>query len=241
MKRYIRIGIIALIIVFVGYLSTTVLKGTTTEQKEENKKEEVKEIYQEIATSTTKAQEDINIIKTYQEKFNNSDIIGELSIENTDLKVPVAQSTDNDYYLNHLLDKSKNSLGSVYLDYRNKTTDRKIIIYGHNSENVYTEFNLLENYLKKSYYESHSKIVFKTESSEYNYQIFSVYIAIDDFQHVNLNYDSTGYANHLNWLKNKSIYNTGVEVSRYDDILILQTCYFDPEGSYLIVAAKKVK
>ena len=35
------------------------------------------------------------------------------------------------------------------------------------------------------------------------------------------------------------MYDTSVEVND-EDILVLQTCYFEPMGSYLIVAAKKV-
>lgn len=234
-KAGIIIGIIAIVLIICCIF---LIPNSVSKQEKEDRqaKQQITEEYQEIA----EAIETSNIIQQYQEKFNNPDIIGELSIENTNLKVPIAQSTDNDYYLNHLLDKTRNSLGSVYLDYRNQTTDRKIIVYGHNSENVYTEFNLLENYLDKSYYDKHSTIYFQTETTSYQYQIFSVYIATDDFQHVNLNYNTTEYVNHLAWLKSQSVYDTGVEVSAYDDIIVLQTCYFNPEDTYLIIVGKKI-
>lgn len=216
--------------------NTTSLK----EVRDQKAKEQITKEYHEIVSSVAKEEKTDNIIQQYQQAFHNSDIIGRLSIENTNLDVPVAQSGDNDYYLNHLLDKSVNSLGSVYLDYRNKTTDRKIIIYGHNSENVYTEFNMLENYTHSSYYHTHSIINFQTENNFYQYKIFSIYIATDDFQHVNLNYNSYDYAKHLAWLKTQSLYDTGVEVNGYDHIIILQTCYFSPDDSFLIIAAKKI-
>ena len=232
-----------LFVIFIIICSGIFLLFNTTSLKEvrdQEAKEQITKEYHEIVSSVAKEEKTDNIIQQYQQAFHNSDIIGRLSIENTNLDVPVAQSGDNDYYLNHLLDKSVNSLGSVYLDYRNKTTDRKIIIYGHNSENVYTEFNMLENYTHSSYYHTHSIINFQTENNFYQYKIFSIYIATDDFQHVNLNYNSYDYAKHLAWLKTQSRYDTGVEVNGYDHIIILQTCYFSPDDSFLIIAAKKI-
>lgn len=232
-----------LFVIFIIICSGIFLLFNTTSLKEvrdQKAKEQITKEYHEIVSSVAKEEKTDNIIQQYQQAFHNSDIIGRLSIENTNLDVPVAQSGDNDYYLNHLLDKSVNSLGSVYLDYRNKTTDRKIIIYGHNSENVYTEFNMLENYTHSSYYHTHSIINFQTENNFYQYKIFSIYIATDDFQHVNLNYNSYDYAKHLAWLKTQSLYDTGVEVNGYDHIIILQTCYFSPDDSFLIIAAKKI-
>lgn len=232
-----------LFVIFIIICSGIFLLFNTTSLKEvrdQKAKEQITKEYHEIVSSVAKEEKTDNIIQQYQQAFHNSDIIGRLSIENTNLDVPVAQSGDNDYYLNHLLDKSVNSLGSVYLDYRNKTTDRKIIIYGHNSENVYTEFNMLENYTHSSYYHTHSIINFQTENNFYQYKIFSIYIATDDFQHVNLNYNSYDYAKHLAWLETQSLYDTGVEVNGYDHIIILQTCYFSPDDSFLIIAAKKI-
>ena len=232
-----------LFVIFIIICSGIFLLFNTTSLKEvrdQKAKEQITKEYHEIVSSVAKEEKTDNIIQQYQQAFHNSDIIGRLSIENTNLDVPVAQSGDNDYYLNHLLDKSVNSLGSVYLDYRNKTTDRKIIISGHNSENVYTEFNMLENYTHSSYYHTHSIINFQTENNFYQYKIFSIYIATDDFQHVNLNYNSYDYAKHLAWLKTQSLYDTGVEVNGYDHIIILQTCYFSPDDSFLIIAAKKI-
>ena len=123
--------------------------------------------------------------------------------------------------MNHLLDKSYSTLGSVFLDYRNNIDDRKILIYGHNSQDIYTEFRFLENYLNYNYYLEHSDMYLRTVDNNYHYKIFSVYVAINDFRHVNLKFDDEGYAQHLQWLKDKSAYNTGLEVNKYDNVLKL--------------------
>lgn len=205
--------------------------------------EEKSAIADSIILSEEEVQEDISNgeqVLAYREAYHNEDVVGVLQIPNTNLVVPVLQSDDNEYYLNHLPDKTRSSLGSVFLDYRNKVDDRKIILYGHNSETVETEFHLLENYVDPNYYSEHNMIFFQTDEHLYRYQIFSVYIATEDYQHVNLNFTEEAYARHLAWLKEQSLYNTLVGVSPYDEVLVLQTCYFDPVGSYLIVVGKKI-
>ena len=59
------------------------------------------------------------------------------------------------------------------------------------------------------------------------------------FNIVSYGVDDNGYIEHLRWLKSQSLYETSVDVYN-EDILVLQTCYYNPEGSFLIVAAKKV-
>ena len=231
-NRKLIVGIIIFLLLFSFILWHN--KENINNYKEEKHKIKEVEKYEEISTSVVEDQ----IIKEYQKAFNNDKILGELSIPDTSLKVPVVQGSDNNYYLNHLLDKSYSILGSVFLDYRNSVDDRKILIYGHNSETLYTEFRFLENYINKDYYEGHKDIYFRTLNDMYHYKIFSVYIAKSDIRHVNLKLSYNEYVNHLTWLKEQSLYDIGEEVTD-EDILILQTCYFKPKGSYLIIAAKK--
>ena len=238
MKRKVIISS-TLILLLIGCVSLVAYQNLNNEDKHDEEEKATKErIYQDISTLSIENNE--NVVLNYQKGFNNTDIIAELSIENTDLVTPVAKGNDNEYYLNHLLDKSRNSLGSVFLDYRNNIDDRKILIYGHNSENVYTEFHLLENYLDEEYYYDHDDITLKTVDNTYNYKLFSIYIATTNLQYVNLNFTDTEYYEHLNWLKNNSIYNTGVTIDPNSEILVLQTCYFGIDNSYVIIAAKKI-
>ena len=238
MKRKVIISS-ALILLLIGCVSLVAYQSLNSNEKvEQEEKANEEKIYQDISTLSIENNE--NVVLNYQKEFNNTDIIAELSIENTDLVTPVVKGSDNEYYLNHLLDKSRNSLGSVFLDYRNNVDNRKILIYGHNSENVYTEFHLLENYLNEEYYYNHDDITLKTIDNTYNYKIFSVYIATTNLQHVNLNFTDDEYYEHLNWLKSNSIYDTGVTIEPNSEILVLQTCYFGIDNSYLIIVAKKV-
>lgn len=185
-------------------------------------------------------QVDDKTIDNYRKDYNNQDIIGELVIANSNFKEIVVQTSDNEFYLNHLVDKTYNRLGSIFMDYRNTVDDRKIIIYGHNSEDIYTEFNLLENYLNFDYYKGHQDIYFKTINNNYHYKVFSVFIVINDYRYINLNFSDDEYNKHLNYLKEQSVYDTYIDVNDNDEIIVLQTCYFQPKNSYLVVVGKKV-
>ena len=203
---------------------------------QEKKKNEVKIIYNNVVSKISIA--DVNVLK---DTLKNQDIVGRLYIDKTDIDVPILQYSDNDYYLKHLPDGSYNIWGSVFLDYRNKITDKKLIIYGHSSNRVTTEFNSLYEYLNKDYYNNHSDIYFDTKKGRYHYKIFSVYVASDNYTHVNLNLNDNNYLKHINYIKNSSLYDTSVIVNSSDDIIILQTCHPTIRDAYIIVAGKKIK
>jgi len=165
----------------------------------------------------------------------------ELTISNTDIKIPIVQGVDNSYYLNHLSNGDESKLGTPFLDYRNHLNDQKLLIYGHNSKTIATEFHILEKYLNPSFLKEHSMIFLKGKKISYQYKIFSVLIVTDDFQHMKINMSPEEYQKHIRWLKKQSVFDTFVDVYDYDDILILQTCYYNPKDSYLLIASKKVK
>ena len=234
-KKIIYIIIVSFIIIgnLIWYFN---FSNTARNKKDQKDKEIITNTYKNVDNTIN---ED-NVIKKYQDMFSNDDIIGELSINNTDLKVPIVKGKDNDYYLKRLLNKQVNSLGSVFMDYRNNTSDRKIIIYGHNSHNVYTEFHILEKYLNSSYYSNHSIITFKDINYTYTYQIFSVYKTNKNYKHVNLNFTSEEYSEHVKWLNNNSLYDTHVPVDDDSQIIVLQTCDISNDGEYIIVVGKKI-
>ena len=61
-------------------------------------------------------------------KEQNNETIAWLKINNTNVEYPVVKGTNNSFYLNHSFDKSKNSAGWIFADYKNKfdNTDKNI-------------------------------------------------------------------------------------------------------------------
>lgn len=236
-KKIIIFTLTGIFLLCIGLLLIPIDKEQKTVDKKQEVATEEKEPIEEIEQIDTGNTE---IITQYQTQYNNPDIVAELEIPNTDIKTPIPKGTDNSFYLNHLPDKSESYLGSIFLDYRNTVDDRKLIIYGHNSPNIDTIFHGLEQYTSYDYYQQHQDIYLQTATKRYHYKIFSVYIATSNVSHVNLNLTNPEYIRHLQWIKEQSLYDTGISINN-EDILILQTCYYNPQNSYLIIAAKKIK
>ena len=186
------------------------------------------------------------IINSLKNEYNNNDIVGILKIDG-ELEVPILQTENNDYYLNHTINKEKSVYGSIFLDYRTDINSKKILIYGHSSIKTKVPFNILEKYYEKDYYENHKYISLTTSKEEKIYEIYSVYIETSDFSYMNINFiDNKDYYKHISNLKYKSIYNTNIELKEDDEILILQTCsnqedYINYEKKYLLIISRRIK
>lgn len=242
-KKYIYlINIIVLLLVILSSIGISIYKyNTNISNKQVNsKKIEIKEQEEKIDY-----QEELNKIKT---EYNNNDIVGLISIEDTNFKEIVMQSTDNDYYLEHTVYHEENWRGQTFLDYRNDINNsNKLIIYGHNSNYYNLPFKIFENYYDESYYKEHKYIYLQTNEDVYKYEIFSVYVEVSDWDYYNkMNFNSKDeYFNHILKLKNKSMYNTQVDISENDKILIIQTCsskkeYSNYENKFLLIISKKI-
>ena len=186
-------------------------------------------------------------INDEKEEYSNEDVVGILKFENINKKISVVQTSDNDFYLNHDLNKNPSDKGSVFLDYRvNIDSSKKLLIYGHSSENIYTDFNFLQNYYDRDYYDNHKYLEIITSTMKKKYEIFSIYTEVDDFSYMQTDFKSElEYVSHINELKNNSIYQTEVELSHDDEILIIQTCSMDKNydkyrDKYLIIISRRV-
>ena len=115
-------------------------------------------------------EEYIEQITSLKEKYNNKDVVGTISIDNTDFNTVVMQGNDNSYYLNHLPDKTYNINGSIFLDYRVDIDEsEKLLIFGHSSPSYFLPIMIIENYKDEDYYKEHKYIYLSSA-------LFHVYI-----------------------------------------------------------------
>src|SRR5699024_11536684 len=77
----------------------------------------------------------------------NEDIVGWITINDTQIDYPVLQSDDNLQYLDTNYDNKLSSAGSIFLDYSNHVEDfdRNVIVYGHRMKDV-SMFQHVSNY-----------------------------------------------------------------------------------------------
>ena len=171
-------------------------------------------------------EEYIEQITSLKEKYNNKDVVGTISIDNTDFNTVVMQGNDNSYYLNHLPDKTYNINGSIFLDYRVDIDEsEKLLIFGHSSPSYFLPIMIIENYKDEDYYKEHKYIYLSSIKEVKKYEIFSVFVETSDWSYMNLNYASKDeYLKHLQNLKSKSFYDNFknvINIQRYYNLFLI--------------------
>lgn len=163
-------------------------------------------------------------------KEKNNETIAWLKVNNTNVEYPVVKGTNNIFYLNHSFDKSNNSAGWIFADYRNKfdNTDKNIVIYGHNMRDG-SMFGSMLNILNAKWYENeeNTNITLYTENEKCMYKVFSVYKIENEDYYIKTEFKNDNdneFEDFIKTLKKRSIKDFNVDVSKDDNILTLSTC-----------------
>lgn len=174
----------------------------------------------------------------------NSETVGWIKIEGTNINYPIVQHKDNDYYLEHDFYKRKTNVGWIFADYRNdlNTLNNNTIIYGHNLINR-TMFGEIPNFLKESWLNKKNKpyIKLSTKTTNSVWEIFSIYKTEPTVEYLQAQFNSIeNYKEFLNNITKKSKKNFNINVEPTDKIITLSTC--DDTGNYRVaVHAKLIK
>ena len=171
--------------------------------------------------------------KEYKIDFNklkdqNNETVAWIKVNNTNIEYPVVKGTNNSFYLNHSFDKSNNSAGWIFADYRNKfdNTDKNIVIYGHNMKEN-SMFGSLKNILNSDWYdnEENTNITLYTENEKCIYKVFSIYKKESEDYYIKTEFsDDNNFEQFVNTIKKRSIKEFNTDVSKDDNILTLSTC-----------------
>lgn len=205
-------------------------------------------IQQKISQSIVIREDEKNIqdkyIINFQElKQKNSDTVGWIKVNGTEVEHVVLQATDNDYYLTHNFEKNYNKSGWIFADYKNKLdgTDKNLIIYGHNVKDN-SMFGSLRNILKEEWYNNKEnyEVILITEKETAIYEVFSVYKIENEDYYLQTNFTSNEeFAKFINTIKLRSVKNFNVELTEKDKILTLSTCA-NNDNYRIVLHAKKI-
>ena len=184
---------------------------------------------------TTKAKKYINIdnnIISPKIKNINEDIIGWLIVDNTNINYPVVQGKNNEFYLNHDLDKEYNSAGWIFMDSNNNLDDQNIIIYGHHRRDG-SMFGSIDNLLNKNKRKK-KNLIKKNKKNIYN--IFSIYKTEKNYNYREKNYSDL-YKKTAEF-KKRSIINYNIDITSKNQIITLSTCDNDNKNRIVIHGIK---
>lgn len=224
------------------FLTNDILK--TTEALKDEKQETID--YVEYYPNSEDKYKDISFMNVdFRELLSkNSDTVGWIKVNNTNVNYPVVQTNDNAYYLKHDFNKKSNRSGWVYADYRDdfKYFGNNSIIYAHNTRTD-TMFSTLTWCLKDSWYTNvdNHYIKVSTPTSNTVWKIFSIYMIKTEVYYLKTYFETEEeHQKFVDTIKGRSIYNFNEDISTEDKILTLSTCNNDGTKR-IVIHAKMIK
>lgn len=177
----------------------------------------------------------------YKLQKKNADAVGWIFSQNGVINYPILQGKDNDYYLNHSVNKTINVNGSIFMDCKNngKFSDKHTFIYGHSMKNG-TMFATLLRYRNQSYYDAYPSLYLYTPYGKYRLDIFSAYETKDNDKVYSTGYNLEDYSDFISYAFSKSLVKADVSVAADDKIVTLSTCAYSSNDARFVVIAKLV-
>ncbi|MDR3288568.1 MAG: class B sortase [Peptococcaceae bacterium] len=173
----------------------------------------------------------------------NPDIVGWIQIEGTYIDYPILQCADNETYLHITFSGEPNPAGAIFLDYRSAAdfSDPNTLIHGHNIKNA-AMFALLPEYKAQAFYEEHPAVLLYTPEAGYRCEIFAAYVtAMNDLTYSIYFPKEGSFSRYLEYIRGRSLIQSGVAVQDTDRIIMLSTCDYQFEDARMVVYAKMVK
>jgi len=192
----------------------------------------------------------------------NSNVIGYIHIDDTNIDGPVLQTlADYEYYLHRDIDGVPSEPGCIILDadseigigtidkgYLNGYTPTSIqLVHGHNMKNG-TMFGSLLKYADQNYGLSHSIIRYDSLYEKRNYKVLGAFYSqifdeeSENFKYYNWN-NFTSLAEYNEWYKEireMSLYWTDEDVKYGDEFIVLSTCSYHVENGRFAVVGVRV-
>jgi sortase B len=111
----------------------------------------------------------------------NPEIVGWVMIPGTRVNYPIVQAGNNDYYLNHLFDKTPSDVGAIFLDCDSAPTidGWNNLIYGHNLLDG-SMFAELKAYRDRDFFDEHKTVLLATPAKSYRLEVVAALVCDAD-------------------------------------------------------------
>ena len=164
----------------------------------------------------------------FQDLINiNSDFIGWIKIEDTNINYPIVQGTNNTYYLKHSFYKEYSNSGSIYMDAtaNSNFSSKNTFIYGHYTSDG-SMFGQIGKYMKQDFYDKHKEIYIYTSEQNYKLEVFSVHVDKASSKSYQMNFTTDeSYKDYIDLMKSYSVIKSDIEIDYTEDrIVTLYSC-----------------
>ncbi len=156
----------------------------------------------------------------------NSDVVGWITVPNTNIDYPVVQASDNDYYLRRAITGTSLTAGTIFIDYRNQSnwSDQNTVVYGHNMASG-AMFANLAKFKGSSFFKKNPYVYIQTENAIYVYKVFSVYETNKYDPYIRVSFNSANdFKEWANSRKSLSLHSSSYKFQGDEQVITLSTC-----------------
>lgn len=251
-KLFIIVKILAAVVVVLALFQ--LIRIAVTKQRTEAAFDDLRRRYAQISNEAplNKEESTINKAACVNEKLlklheQNSDCVGWLTIDGTNIDYPVMLSAETpEFYLDHDFNGDYDYHGVPFIDAHASPSADNITIYGHSMLDG-TMFSELTRFTEKTFCEKGLEIRFDTLDAEGRYQVVSVFkIAekdIANFPYHLLNEfseDGVTAADYVARSKYYALWYDDVKLNSEDKMITLSTCEYSLDNGRLVIVARRV-
>lgn len=169
----------------------------------------------------------------------NSDVFGWITVYGTHIDYPIVQTIDNDKYVNTNVMGEYSLVGSIFLDYRNKTdfSDYNSILYGHHMD-ANAMFGEVGNFHEYAYFDKHKygNLYFDGENHGLEFFAFLEQDAYNFDFFIPAIEGAEAQQEYLQLLLDNAIHKRDIGLKPSDHIVLLYTCTsFSTNGRHVLV------
>ena len=193
------------------------------------------------------------ILPEYEALFQmNPDFAGWVKIEGTAIDFPVMLTPQEpEKYLRRLFDGKESSAGVPFIGEGGSVLPQSdtVVIFSHNRRNG-TMFADIAKYAKPAFCQEHAMIQFDTLYEHGVYEVFAAFQTVYNKNKPEASFQYYAYPNfkseqeydaYVDRIQSMALYDTGVEPSYGEKLLLLSTCAYFTENGRIVVAARRVK
>lgn len=244
MKKFIRYLLVAVLVALIQICGYEIWKISEQYDQEAQLKAELTRFRPEIPAPRNNRNDPGPVHDTPTEIINqsiidmqneiNGDIIGWLTIPNTQIDYPVVIAADNDYYLRRNVHKKQAAAGSIFMDCRCSPdfTCFNSVIYGHSMKND-SMFGGLRLFADPVFFDSNVSGALFIKDNTFELKIFAyMVVTADDKIIYNPSADSADFFEYVK--KNARKYRDPLATG---NILTLSTCSYEYGGARTVLIA----
>jgi len=153
-------------------------------------------------------------------------VVGWIQSYGTNINYPIVQGRDNDFYLHHLPNGTRNAMGSIFMDYRNNPNflDANIIIYGHDMPRD-NKFGSLRHFNRQAYFEQHPTMTIFTPNGNFAAVWFAGYVLDAAFYYPPMHFENNDdFRAFVNDAISRSVFTSSIYVPCGSRLITLATC-----------------